>query len=210
MHVRTFGVRAPAWPLRGGSGGRTLGGWSPRPRPSVDAAARHWGPRVCDQELSTTQKQKAEQNGNPGKVLGAGGPADLEAGGGEVEGQDCPCLWPGPDPNGRFPPEPPILSTVRRSSSQSFTRALCSLDPWWVGACPEPRTLQDLGNKATQPRCPLDILVESVRGWVADLGVGPLGGRKPGWAGRRHVALAAHVRGRESEAGPAKQMRRPC
>lgn len=97
-------------PLHGGSGSSTLGGWSPPPRPSVDTAARHWGPQISNQEPSTTQKQKAEQNGNPRKVLGAGGPAGLEAGGGEVEGQVCPCLWPGPDPHGRFPPEPPILS----------------------------------------------------------------------------------------------------
>lgn len=89
---------------------------------------------------------------------------------------------------------PRFSRPVRCSSSQSFTRALCSLGPWWVGACPGPRTLQDLGNEeATQPLCPLDV--ERVRGWVADLGAGPRGGRKPRWAGRRGVASAAHVQG---------------
>nr|CAI9711185.1 unnamed protein product [Rangifer tarandus platyrhynchus] len=77
-------------PLHGGSGSRTLGGWSStptRPRPSVDAAARHWGPQISNQEPSTTQKQKAEQNGNPRKVLGAGGPAGLEAEGERLSGR---------------------------------------------------------------------------------------------------------------------------
>lgn len=102
-------------PSREGEGVALLRSGAPPPAPlsppSLDVAARDWGPRVSNKSRAPPRSRKQSKM-QPQKGAGAGAPTGLEVEGGEVEGQVCPCLWPGPDPQGPFPPEPPILLAI--------------------------------------------------------------------------------------------------
>lgn len=182
------GCRAPAGPVQEG-GSRTPGVWSPPaplPRPAWMWLARDWGPRVSNKSRAPPRSRKQSKMATPERLPEPGrhGPG--------VEGErlraGVSMLSRPLSLRGRSLLSPDTLG-------QSFTRALNRLSPG--GSEPvldqEPcRTLEMRGDPALV--LGLDVRVESVRGWVADLGGAPGRGSPRGRA-PQGVASAAPYRG---------------